>query len=359
MKGFLKILCLLFCLCFFACSKKETLKKPTSNDFESLMGKDLPAWTHVQTKEDFDNLSFFKSLYEKNLSFLAQPLSENRIPKVVHYIWIGPKPFPRESIENVRTWIAKHPDWKFKFWTDRERPLPHPAMEAHLLKDFQFEKLEHCFNDSDNYGEKSDVLRYEILYREGGVYVDHDVKCFKSFTPLNQAYDLYCGMEVPYPTSLSSSVLPTNNIIGARAGHPVLKEAMDWLNGHWEQINKDYPGKDKDAVINRVAHRTFLVLGEMMKKFANQSGNRDVALPSYYFNAPKEEWAIFAQHKYAGTWFENETRFEKLVRERLMYLSKKTNRALLFIGLLSCINVLGFVILLTLFLKKRRATQQS
>ena len=30
-------------------------------------------------------------------------------------------------------------------------------------------------------GEKSDIFRYEILYRFGGVYVDTDFECIKPF----------------------------------------------------------------------------------------------------------------------------------------------------------------------------------
>ncbi|GAG35968.1 unnamed protein product, partial [marine sediment metagenome] len=158
----------------------------------------------------------------------------------------------------------------------------------------------HYYQASDNYGEQSDLLRFEILRAEGGIYVDHDVACVKSFEGLNAAYDLYCGMELPYPTSLSSCVLPTNNLLGVKAGHPILEKGMDWLEERWEQIEKDYPGRDRDATINRVAHRTFLVLGETFKKYSNLEGNRDIALPTLYFNSPKKEWALFSQHQYHG-----------------------------------------------------------
>jgi len=343
-------LCLLLC----ACTTKKELQKP-SMDFESLMGKDLPAWQHVQTKEDFQNVAFFKEVYEKNIAHLKEIAREDKIPKIIHFIWIGPKPFPRESIENVRSWIAKHPDWKVKFWTDRERPLPHPEMELCKIREFPFQKLESFYHNSDNFGEKSDLMRLEILYQQGGVYVDHDVQCFKNFASLHQSYDLFCGLEVPYPTSLSSSVLPTNNILGARAGHPILAKSMEWLVENWKQIEKDYPGKDRDSIINRVAHRTFCVLGETFKKYSNLEDNVDIALPSYYFNSPKVEWALYAQHQYKGTWFENESAFEKMARKRLMMLSKKTNKLLLALAVLSGLNLLGFLILGTMIRRARRA----
>jgi len=339
---------------FTGCSKKEEPKH--TNDFEGLMGKGMEVYKHVQTPEDIENMRFFKNIYDKNIPLLEQKSNFARVPKVLHFIWIGPKPFPRESVENVRSWIAHNPDWTMKFWTDRDRPLPHKDMEKCMIQDLKFYKLFDCYSKSDNYGEKSDVLRYEILYQEGGVYVDHDVRCVKSFSPLNAAYDLYIGMEMPYPTSLSSCVLPTNNIVAARPGHPVLKRCMDWLADNWDKIEKDYPGKDRDSVINRVSHRTFVALGEAFKLLADKEGNRDIALPAFYFNAPEDKLAIFSRHLYKGMWFENESQFEKTVRERLMKISKKTNKILLFFGAMSMINIMGFSLL---FMKYRRMLRKA
>ncbi|NGX45859.1 MAG: Subversion of eukaryotic traffic protein A [Chlamydiae bacterium] len=348
----LRRIALIFPLFFllFGCEKKP-ISQSTSDDFESLMGNNYPEWRYVQTEEDKNNLAFFKQIYEENIGKLSAPNKKENIPSVLHFIWVGPKSFPLESIENVRTWIAHHPNWKVKFWTDRERPLPHPDMERVLIKESYFSRLWPYYHQSDNYGEQSDLLRLEILRAEGGIYVDHDVKCMQSFEELNKAFDLYCGMELPYPTSLSSCVLPTNNILGAVANHPIFAKTMDWLEGCWDQIEKDYPGRDRDATINRVAHRTFLVLGETFKKHANQ-GTCDIALPTLYFNSPKEEQALYSQHQYHGGWFENESDFEKMVRKRLMMLSKKTNKLLLAIGVLGGLNVLGWGAASVLFLRR-------
>jgi hypothetical protein len=338
-----------------ACGKKKVLQKPTSDDFETLSGKDLPSWEYVQTKEDWEYLHFFKKIYESNKGLLQHATSTSKIPKVVHFIWLGPKPFPRASVENVRSWMAKHPDWTFKFWTDRERPLPCPGMQRVLLKDFPLQQLASCYEKGDNYGEKSDVLRLEILYREGGIYVDHDVKCFKAFDPLNGAYDFFCGIDMPYKSSLPSCIFPTNNLIGARAGHPVIKHCMDQLTDRWDQIGEDYPGPDSESRLNRVLHRTFWLFGEAIVKVGNQEGNHDIVFPAYYFDAPDDRLALFSRHLYGGTWHNPETAFEKLVRERLMYLSKKSNNALLFVGILAALNLLGFAALFLYIRSQRQA----
>jgi len=348
------ILPFLFLILALGCGKEE-MKRPEGTDFEALMGKGLPRWEFVQTKEDFENLAFFKALYEKNIVHLSLSKESYRIPKTLHYIWLGPKPFPLESVSYVRSWLGKHPSWTVYFWTDRDRPLPHPSMKARSINDlnWELEALKSCYDKSDNWGEKSDILRLEILSQEGGIYVDHDVKCLSAFDPLNCAFDLYCGMEMPYKTALESSLFPTNNIVAARKSHPLLTRCKEWLIANWAAIERAYPGTDRDSVINRVSHRTFYVLGKHIKEGANQEGNRDIALPAFYFNAPKEEWGLFAQHKYAGTWFENESKFEKTTRERLMHLSKKSNQILRLGGLLFALNLLGFGALFVLIFRKR------
>lgn len=349
----IRILMIALCCALFGCQKKNTVQRPMGDDFDSLTGKGTERWKYVQTKEDLAHLELFTKIYDLRKGLIS--LSENsfRIPAAIHFIWIGPRPFPRESVENVRTWMAKHPDWTFYFWTDRERPTPSPGMKTRFIQDLQFLKLKDCYRTADNFGEKSDLLRYEILYQEGGVYVDHDVACFKSFDGLNKAYDFYCSIDMPYTSSLPSCVFTTNNLIGIKPHHPILENCMDMLASSWEKIAEEYPGSDRDAMLNRTLHRTFYFFGEAVKKCHNKGENRDIVFPAYFFNAPNDELGIYARHKYAGMWHESQTPFEKKVSDRLMYLSKKSNKILLFVGFLAGLNLIGMGVL---FFKLRKKT---
>lgn len=44
--------------------------------------------------------------------------------------------------------------------------------------------MQKAFDAAKNYGEKSDILRYEILFVYGGVYADVDVECLQPFDAL-------------------------------------------------------------------------------------------------------------------------------------------------------------------------------
>jgi inositol phosphorylceramide mannosyltransferase catalytic subunit len=92
------------------------------------------------------------------------------IPKNIHFIWLG-GPIPQKYKRLQDTWRKHHPTWNIKIWNDRD------AQEFGMVN-----KL--VFDCTDNLGIKSDIFRYEILYRHGGIYVDTDYECFKPFDDL-------------------------------------------------------------------------------------------------------------------------------------------------------------------------------
>lgn len=337
---FLSSLLLLMSSCDEVSHVKQT------DDFNTLMGANKSVWKFVETHEDFKNIHHFKELYNKNKERLFQKRDEISIPKVLHFIWLGPNPFPKESLENVYSWVKYHPEWTFKFWSDRWRPLPHSKMELKLVSDFTFSSLQECFQESDNYGEKSDILRYEILDQEGGLYVDHDVKCFKSFEPFHHNYNLYCGLEPPHQPVLSSSISICNNIIGISPGHPVMTTCINYVRENWDAISRAYPGNDKESIIYRISRRTFAPFDQSVKESADNKENQDIVFPAAYFNRIDDDFALYAHHYYASTWFEDETKFERNVRRRLISISRKNNQILLFNAVILSANLVLFACLI-------------
>jgi len=73
-----------------------------------------------------------------------------------------------------------------------------------------------------NWGEKSDILRYEILAQFGGLYVDTDFECLAPMDDLmaDPRVTLFTGRA---HTAAAAEV--NNGLIGARPQHPLLKAA--------------------------------------------------------------------------------------------------------------------------------------
>ena len=150
---------------------------------------------------------FLKNLYTKNI--MLAPEDKPLIPKKIHQIWLGtydPPAVFKESQESIKKY---HPDWDYKLWRDAD-------IEELDLQNKQF------YNESTNYGERSDIARYEILYRYGGLYLDIDVVCLKPFNELNHTYDFYTGL-----MPLACDDILGQRILGSVADHPIVKACID------------------------------------------------------------------------------------------------------------------------------------
>lgn len=297
----------------------------TQADFYDLMGKKQEVWKAV-LKEDFGILDRFSLFFEKTA---PEQMIEASIPKRIHFIWVGPKEFPKGSIKNVYSWIEKNPDFEVYFWTDRERPLPHPFMKLRSVQDFDWLFLREQFAQSNNYAEQSDLLRYEILYQEGGVYVDHDIECFKPFAGFIKSFDLFCGLEFPHKPIGATSITVCNNLIGSCPNHPILKKTIESVLQGWDRTTLLYPENDVDSVVKRVYYRTFSPFDESVKMLFDEVSHRNGVLPAGYFNKIGKQFGLYAHHQYASSWFETETSFEKNVRQRLVKICKKSNQIML------------------------------
>ncbi|CAM9165965.1 unnamed protein product, partial [Heterosigma akashiwo] len=121
----------------------------------------------------------------------------NRIPKILHHIWLGGQ-LPERFQIFVNTWKEKHPIVDIKQTITTHTHTQHPGWEFIFWDDSAVESfgLENAraYNQAENFGEKSDIARYEILNRFGGVYIDTDFECLGNFEALHQICDFYCGM---------------------------------------------------------------------------------------------------------------------------------------------------------------------
>ncbi len=184
-------------------------------------------------------------------------LEEYLIPPLIHFIWLGSE-LPEEASKMVETWKNLNPNWVVKVWTDKDVPsfgLKNQAAYDHAV----------------NFGEKSDIFRYEILYRFGGTYVDTDFECLNSFDSLHQSCEFYTGMNRDKNTLL-------NGLIGTKPGHPIIKACID---------NIEIGRGDNDKI--RIMHQTGpYFFTDMFFSFAPDPELGTIALlpPTYFYPFP-------------------------------------------------------------------------
>jgi len=319
-------------------------------EFDLLMGKKTSYFEYLEEDGEKQAYDRYRSLYARHCALLSRADGKNKIPKVVHLIWLGPRQFPRASVEHVRSWIALNPGWKFKFWTDRARPAPCSNMETVVFKEFPFSRLGKEYAASDNWGEKSDLLRFEILLAEGGVYIDHDANCLHSFEALHDGFDLYCGLEAPHPSFAGHNLTAGIGVIGSRPGHPVIEKTIDLIRSRWDALGEKYPGSDGFSRTQIVIERTYLALTDALTEKVDLEGNVDIVLPAAYFFAKPGIPSLYSKHFFANSWADEDGKdisFEKRAQHALAKIDKRFEKILFFLGGFTILNLflIGFTLL--------------
>jgi hypothetical protein len=125
------------------------------------------------------------------------------IPRTVHRVWLGEQPMPEEHEHFGQTFARHHPGWEMRLWTDAD--LPALAIGARERQRARTQR------------ELSNLARYELLHRHGGVYVDTDVECRRALTPLLRGVDAFAALELEGRVG--------NAVLGAVAAHPAFARA--------------------------------------------------------------------------------------------------------------------------------------
>jgi mannosyltransferase OCH1-like enzyme len=130
------------------------------------------------------------------------------IPKIIHQIWVGPNKIPEKSINFIEGIKKLHPDYEYRLWTDSD------------LTPENFSNLQYI-NSTPVYAQKADIMRYEILYKYGGIYLDIDFEILKCLTPLLTHALVVCNEDS------NTSKYITNAFICSSVGNPNMKKCMD------------------------------------------------------------------------------------------------------------------------------------
>lgn len=111
-------------------------------------------------------------------------------------------------------WRDLHPEWAVAVWSDNDLPS--------MTNQDLFDQASEFNAEHSVYQFQADVLRYELLLRYGGVWVDADFEPLKPIDPL-------C---FEHPEGWGTSTLKgraANAIMAFPPGHPAMAAAVDQL----------------------------------------------------------------------------------------------------------------------------------
>lgn len=131
------------------------------------------------------------------------PNPPTKIPRILHRIVLGEE--PAKSAEYWQRFRDLHPEWQLITHTDPLNPDAFPLTSPY-------------WDRAVSVAQVADLVRFEVLLRWGGVYVDWDVEPLRSFDPL-----LGIGAFSAWEDSRSVAF----GVIGAPPEHPAIRATLD------------------------------------------------------------------------------------------------------------------------------------
>lgn len=108
------------------------------------------------------------------------------IPQIFHRIWIGEKPLHPRMVEYQKALIDLHPRWIFKTWHgDGKSPELICAEDGARFCSSNVLLLQQALH----LAQQSNILRLELLFAFGGVYIDMDLEPLKTLDPIIENCD--------------------------------------------------------------------------------------------------------------------------------------------------------------------------
>lgn len=136
------------------------------------------------------------------------------IPRIIHQFWDG-GPLPDGMRRLARTWPINHPDWEYWLWDGESarRLLFHTDLWDHAPDIVPPDAL---------WQFRSDLARWSLLWRFGGVWADMDTTCQRPLDKL-LTHPVVVGWEIQNQWIGTSTIAATPR-------HPAVEDILDNIN---------------------------------------------------------------------------------------------------------------------------------
>lgn len=147
------------------------------------------------------------------------------IDKIIHQIWIGDKSKKPEKL--MHTWKELHRDWEYILWDEEKID----ALGLSNKKQYDL---------SPTFAGKSDIARYEILYKFGGFFIDADSICLKK---IPDSF-LNCNFITTYESEKYRPNLLANGFIGTKKKNKIVYDLNNVVRHiEDEHLRTEHPWK--------------------------------------------------------------------------------------------------------------------
>ena len=201
---------------------------------------------------------------------------ENKIPKKIHYVWVGGNEKHSDIKRCMASWEGKLDGYEVIEWNESNFDInAHPFCKAAY--------------EAKKWAYVSDYIRAYVLYNEGGIYLDTDIILLDNFDKFLD-HRAFVGFE--------NDTHPFTAAFGAEKNHPLLKKMLDYYD-NLDSYSFDFKNNNtisvSEILINDFGCK---VGGEEQVLKEDIKVYRDTVL----CNPSKESVAI---HIFTGTWIAN------------------------------------------------------
>ena len=221
------------------------------------------------------------------------------IPKIIHYIWFGGKPFPNKVLKCIESWHKYLPDYEFKLWNE----------ETFDVNSVEFTKQAYA---NKKWAFVSDYVRMYALNKFGGWYLDTDIEILR---PIERFEDHRMVLGTDHDGALTA-------LMGSEPNHP-----------YWTEVLAFYDSMNfvnEDGTFNMTVNNTHLqgVLESYGYKFENKFQELKegiVVYPDDYFHVANNEKGTihktnnsYAIHWHTLLWTSEMSHFNRWFRLHIM-----------------------------------------
>lgn len=224
------------------------------------------------------------------------------IPKVLHYCWFGGDELPALESSCVETWERVMPGYEIRRWDESNFDVNRC--------DFAREAYEQGM-----YAFVSDYARYVILYEQGGIFLDTDIKVLKSYDSLlfNKGF---CGY------MQNNQYVNPGLILGSEQTFSLFKDVIDcYESTHFSQSGSRVNPLTSPRVLTTLLEERY---GLRRDGTYQEFDDGFVVYPAEYFDpldshsgAMNVTASTYSIHLYSGTWLSPAKKYRIKMRKHL------------------------------------------
>lgn len=163
----------------------------------------------LNKERELDNLECYVLNYlidTFNVPKFSFTEGKEKIPKKIHYCWFGEKEIPNKLVKCIDSWKKYCPDYEIIRWDENNYDV---EKNNYMKQAYQNKK----------WGFVPDYARLDILYTEGGIYLDTDVELLKSLDDFLKD-EMFCAF-------INAITIGIGAGIGAVKGNILIKQLRD------------------------------------------------------------------------------------------------------------------------------------